>query len=553
MSASKRVNPSLIEIGTPVTLTTPHTSAMQPSVIRPGYNEANLLERVDANLHSAIANGQPVWTAFVTNIDYDANGQRQRIDYGNGVSTFYDYDPLTFRLVHLLTRRNAVAFPDDCPQLPLPDRPGCQVQNLRYTYDPAGNITHIRDDAQQTIFFKNQKVEPSAEYTYDAIYRLIEAKGREHLGQAGGGSALPPKPTSNTDPPRVGLLHPVDGKAMGRYIQQYVYDEVGNFLEMNHSGTNPVDPGWKRAYNYNESSLLELGKQNNRLTSTQIGSDPAQPYTHDKHGNMTAMPHLSEMRWDFQDQLQATAQQVVNNGTPEMTYYVYDADGERVRKVTERQAPAEQTSTRKKERVYLGGFEIYRDYGGDGKTVTLERETLHVMDDEQRIALVEIQTQGIDASPKPLIRYQFGNHLGSASVELDEQAKIISYEEYYPYGSTSYQAVGNQTETPKRYRYTGKERDEESGFYYHGARYYASWLGRWASVDPSELGSKSSVYSYVQDNPLFFKDPSGFREWPWSNLVRDFKRIGMAFGTDGKAFGTAAKQWRQDSKSAARS
>ena len=47
--------------------------------------------------------------------------------------------------------------------------------------------------------------------------------------------------------------------------------------------------------------------------------------------------------------------------------------------------------TRKNERFYLGGFEIYREYGGDA-SVTLERETLHVMDDKQRIALVETKT-----------------------------------------------------------------------------------------------------------------------------------------------------------------
>ena len=45
------------------------------------------------------------------------------------------------------------------------------------------------------------------------------------------------------------------------------------------------------------------------------------------------------------------------------------------------------------------------------------------------------------AHRQQLIRYQFGNHLGSASLELDDQAQIISYEEYTPYGSTSYQAV----------------------------------------------------------------------------------------------------------------
>ena len=54
------------------------------------------------------------------------------------------------------------------------------------------------------------------------------------------------------------------------------------------------------------------------------------------------------------------------------------------------------------------------------------------MDDKQRIALVETRTQGDDGSPAQLIRYQFGNHLGSAILELDDQAQIISYEEYYP-------------------------------------------------------------------------------------------------------------------------
>jgi RHS repeat-associated protein len=82
--------------------------------------------------------------------------------------------------------------------------------------------------------------------------------------------------------------------------------------------------------------------------------------------------------------------------------------------------------------------------------------------------------------PRQLIRFQITNHLGSAIVELDEQARIISYEEYSPYGSTTYQAVRSATETPKRYRYAGKERDE-NGLYYNGSRYYCPWLGRWTS------------------------------------------------------------------------
>ena len=120
---------------------------------------------------------------------------------------------------------------------------------------------------------------------------------------------------------------------------------------------------------------------------------------------------------------------------------------------------------------------MYREYNSSG-TTTLERDTLHVMDDTRRVALVETDTLGANAdnggSASPLIRYQFDNLIGSACLELDQNASIISYEEYYPYGSTSYQAGPSAAEVSlKRYRFTGKERDDETGLYYHGARYHA--------------------------------------------------------------------------------
>jgi RHS repeat-associated protein len=493
----------------PVTLIMPDNT-----VIRHAYNEANLLERVEASLHGATAA-----TPFVTDIAYDAKGQSQRIDYGNGVSTFYEYDPLTFRLVHLLTRRNAANFPDDCPQSPPAGWPGCQVQNLHYTYDPVGNITHICDDAQQTVYFKNQRIEPSNDYTYDALYRLIKAAGREHLGQIDG------QPNPPTEPDAFNSFHtnhdqPGDGKAMGTYVEQYAYDAVGNILFMRHRGSDPAHPGWKRCYRYDIGSnrLLDTGKPADLLNPdspcpSHYVTPPIYPgpYDYDAHGNMTRMPHLPLMQWDYRDQLQATAQGVVNNGgKPETTWYVYDASGQRVRKVTESQTTGGQKPVRTKERIYLGGFELYREYENDGETVTLERETLRIMDDKQRIALVETRTLGNDDSPGKLIRYQFGNHLGSTSLELDEAARVISYEEYYPYGSTSYQAVDKNIKVvAKRYRYTGKERDEETGLYYHGARYYAARLGRWISCDPANHLDRPNLYLYVNANPMRFIDPDG--------------------------------------------
>src|SRR5207247_1410857 len=114
-----------------------------------------------------------------------------------------------------------------------------------------------------------------------------------------------------------------------------------------------------------------------------------------------------------------------------------------------------------------------------------------------------------DPAPARLIRYQAGNHLGSACLELDDQAHIISYEEYAPYGSSTYQAVRSQTETPKRYRYTGRERDEETGLSQHSARYYACWLGRWSSADLAGLIDGPNLYRYARGSPIVLIDPQG--------------------------------------------
>ena len=431
-------------------------------------------------------------TPFINNVDYDAKGQREQVEYGNGVTTSYEYDPVTFRLTHLQTLRASEV-----------------LQNFLYTYDPVGNITHILDDAQQTIFFRNQRVEPSNNYTYDAVYRLIAATGREHLGQVGNQNNPPTAPDA-FDAFHTGLTQPGDGNAMGTYLESYVYDAVGNILAIQHRGSTSSNPGWTRTYSYNEASLLEANKTSNRLSSTQVGSGPLERHSYDEHGSMMTMSHLPLMSWNYLDQLEASSQQVVNSGTPETTYHVYDSAGQRVRKVTERQTGEAETPTRTKERIYLGGFEIYREYQLNGSSVTLERETLHISDNQQQIALVETRTEGDDGSPDQVIRYQLSNHLGSATLELNEAAVIISHEEHYPFGATSFQGMNPQLRaSAKRYRYTGKEKDEETGLYYHGARFYACWLGRWTACDPRKLVDGLNVYAYVNGRPSVETDPTG--------------------------------------------
>lgn len=492
------------------------------STVQPRYNEANLLQSIDVSVRGAAL------TPFVTNVDYDAKGRRTRIDYGNGASTAYEYDPTTLRLTRLRTARQSAAFPDDCPEPPDASSPGCGLQDLRYTYDPVGNITHIRDHAQQAIFFRNRRVEPSSSYNYDALYRLIDAAGREHLGRTGGAPNAPQAPSA-LGAAHTGILQPGDGNAMGRYFERYSYDTVGNILELLHRGSDPAHAGWTRTYVYDEPSRIDGAVNGNRLSSTTVGG-VTETCRYDGlegvHGDITGMAHLPLMRWNYRDQLQASARQVVGGGgVPETTYYVYDSRGQRVRKVTERQAGAGQAPTRLSERIYLGGFELYRRYGGDGVAVTLERETLHVMDDRQRVALIETRTIGDDGSPQQTIRYQLANHSASSALELDEHANVLSYEEYSPFGATTYQAVRAQTDPPKRYRYTAMERDEESGLAYHGQRYYAPWLGRWTSADPIGVKDGVNVYAYCADNPINRIDIKGTNGEPSPLNFADFEEF----------------------------
>jgi RHS repeat-associated protein len=154
-------------------------------------------------------------------------------------------------------------------------------------------------------------------------------------------------------------------------------------------------------------------------------------------------------------------------------------------------------------------MEIYREYGLDGIAVSLERETFHVDGGQGEVARVETRTIGSDDGVPQQTRYQYANHLGSAVLELGDHAEIITYEEYFPYGGTSYQAVATQTDSAKRYRYTGKERDEENDLYYHGARYYAPWLGRWVSCDPIGLQGGPNWYEFAAGNPVKLVDIGG--------------------------------------------
>jgi len=158
--------------------------------------------------------------------------------------------------------------------------------------------------------------------------------------------------------------------------------------------------------------------------------------------------------------------------------------------------------------VYINGVFEWTQNSDDEK-----QSISHIMDDKSRIASERTGHAMGDSTPD--IKYNLEDHLGSSMTLLDESGSWVSWEEYYPFGETS---LGSYAK--KRYRFTGKERDEESGLYYYGARYYLPWLCRFASVDPlREKYPMYSSYLYAGNKPIIAIDIDGLEEY----LVLQFK------------------------------
>ena len=455
-----------------------HRNVGDAAVYEPTYSERGVLLSESLTV-------QGNRTTVVSDIRYDAKGQRTRLRYGNGTTTCYHYDPNTFRLLQLRTTRHGAG---PCERLAKSNLTDANVlQNLFYTYDPVGNMLEIEDDAYEPVFFRNQMVEPRSRYEYDALYRLIRASGRENYQATtapkgfGQGEEMPGMDFGN------------DGQALRNYTQQYEYDAAGNFILMQHLANGG---SWTRHY--------ETDPHSNRLLRTWLGTDEANAvrYRYDLHGSMlnfANVPEEQHTRWDYRDMIHSM--DLEGGG---MAYYQYGNDKQRSRKTIVRSGGI------REERLYLGGTERYRRWQGDA--LVEEIETLHVFEGEQRILLVEnvISTDNNQLDARLLYRYQYSNHLGSTAVELDEDGEIISYEEYHPYGTTAFQAKNGAIRcVAKRYRFTGMERDEESGLAYHTARYYLPWLGRWGSCDPIGVEGGGNLYDYCLGNAISHKDENG--------------------------------------------
>lgn len=433
---------------------------------------------------------------IVDSVEYYPNLQKKFIVYGNNNTSNYTYEETTQRLIRVLSNREGAAAP---------------LQDINYTYDPVGNITRSWDYSFKTVFNNNQKIDPLSDYSYDAIYRLTNASGRQHPG-INGRTYRNNKSDNSFKQSRFNLLTPAnDGERLENYTESYFYDDSNNLIKKQHT-----------AKSASYSTLNPVLENSNRLKSIELTPDASTPVEYDRSGNQRNLFINSSIPLYFNCCENLVKTDIITRpAAPEETndaeYYLYDNTDIRTCKVTERYTQGG-TMTEVTKKIYYDNFEIKQNsrITASGKSTTnLERYTVRVMIGDTCAAIVhqwvtdDLQRE-VEKPGEKSIRFQMGNNLGSVSLEMDEHAKLISYEEYFPYGGTAIVAGSNQVEVAsKDYRYSGKECDDSTGLYYYGARYYVSWLGRWLNPDPAGTVDGMNLYAFVGNNPVKMIDPDG--------------------------------------------
>ncbi len=409
---------------------------------------------------------------ILRSLTYSAAGQKLREESGNGVITEYRYEPQTQRLIGIKTTRPAKK-----------DHP-TRLQDLRYDYDPVGNILAIHNDAEATRFYRNQKIVPETTYRYDALYQLIEATGREADTNGIQNSQLPALASLN------------DSNQFVNYTRHYHYDRSGNLLKIQHTGASQ----YSTHITVSDSSNHGIQQQDG-ITARDIRSQ------FDAAGNQQQLQPGQPLRWNSRNQLQQVEPVPRNDGISDSESYLYDGSGRRVAKISLHKT---HNAIQTRSVIYLAGLELRGQSNDNNLTESFQVITVGAAGRAQVRVLHWESGQPVDIVNDQL-RYSFDNHLGSALIELDSDGDIISQEEYYPFGGTAVLASRNTVEAKyKTVRYSGKERDT-TGLYYYGYRYYQPWLGRWLSADPASTIDGLNLYRMVRNNPVGLMDGDGLQ------------------------------------------
>lgn len=424
-----------------------------------GDHQRQLFHDIAGQLNTSQLRLNPggAWQPVLVYARYNAAGQIIEQLAGNQIVSTWTYDDADGRLDTLTA---------GAPRQDL-------YQHLQYVYDRVGNVLRINDLAFKPVYFKNHLMDGHRTFSYDSLYRLSRATGHD----ATPSSDLPGRPM------------PSDPKNHLNYKQTFTYDHSDNLIRVVHERAvggythqMSIDPNSNRGVRWKEADPI-----------------PDFDTLFDCHGNLLAASPGRPLLWNSRDQLASATLLERKNGSNDGEIFRY-SQGVRVFKRHEWQAS---TLPHFHQVIYLPGLEIRtRDNGEQMHVITLPGG-------RGSVRCLHWVNKKPDDIAQDQLRYSLDDHLGSSVMELDQNARIVSHEGYYPFGGTAWLTAHSAVDVDyKTIRYSGKEMDA-SGLYYYGMRYCATWLSRWINPDPLGTVDGLNLYRMMGNNPITFVDDQG--------------------------------------------
>lgn len=269
-------------------------------------------------------------------------------------------------------------------------------------------------------------------------------------------------------------------------IQNYTYDALNRLASASEGGTG----GWSETYGYDRYSNLYWAARTGLGTANLMQPQGTSWFTNNRNRAVPPPTENESTYYDAAGNLKKYGSlnvsfdgenrpvQVTGSGT--VTYH-YDGEGRRVKKVDG------SVTTRY---VYDAMGNLAAEYGGAAQPVATH--------------------------------YVTTDHLGSTRLVTDGSGTVVSRHDYLPFGEEIAAGIGGRTtglmyvaNPGLTHRFTGKERDTETGLDYFGARYMSAPMGRFTGADAPFADQFASnpqswnLYSYVGNSPLLYTDPSG--------------------------------------------
>jgi len=510
----------------------------------------NLIKVTDANGHATAytydeldrVKAETYADQTTVKYDYDEVGNLVARTDNKGGTTRYEYDKL-----YRLTKRDYPNTPDDefvYDAAGRMERAANTYATLSFKYDPANRLLSETLNGKTTAYaydIANRR----RQITYPSGRQILEQRDiRSRLAAVSEGNTTIARWEYDLANRRTALrygngtlanyqydnndrLTALTNNPSGFLDYRYAYDKAGNRLaeEKRHR------PDFSQAYAYDKLHRLvdvatgrlsgnvianpvgktayKLDGVGNRVTVNENGA--ATSYTVNEMNEYTSVASEAGVNWAYDDNGNLT-----NNGTFQLAYddrnkltsvndanvatYQYDPLGRRVRKT------AKGVTTD----FYYDGDRVIEEHSGGAVTTFTYGSWI---DD------VLTMQRGGDAY------YYHKNALGSVTGLSDKAGLLKEYYEYDAYGAVTvmnaefnvlaFSALGN------RYLYTGRELDEETGFYYYRNRHYDPEHGRFLQRDPLGYIDGMGLYEYVKNSPQVYTDPLGLQRVsnpPLSNL-----------------------------------